>query len=267
MGFPVKAATVAVGVGCGLTAAGAVAGGADLLACYSTAVYRAKGLPSALAFLPYDNPHDLVRGVLGDVVSVAGDIPVVAGVGAHDPRLHLTDQVLAMCDLGAAGVTNEPFVGIYEGDLRAQLEAAGLGYDKELELARAAVQAGKLMLGWAWNVDEAARMAATGASHIGLMLGITAGGKLGSRAAISPAESFDLLAAMHQAARRENPAAVTLIHGGPLHEPSSVAEALHHSGADGYLGGSSLERLPVLEGMTTAVRRFRDALDNPSPHQ
>lgn len=249
---------VGVGVGSGLTAAGAVAGGADLLACYSTAVYRAMGLSSVLAFLPYDNPNELVRRVLPDVVAVAKGTPVVAGVGAHDPRVRLPRVLAELRDLGVAGVTNEPFVGIYEGDLRAQLEAAGLGYARELALAEAATAAGMLVIGWAWNVEEAAQMAATGASHVGLMLGITAGGKLGSRAAVSLESSSEILRDMHAAVRAENPDARTLIHGGPLHDPDGVREALLASGADGYLGGSSLERVPAIEGISAAVKRFKN---------
>lgn len=252
-----KPPVIAVGVGCGLTAAGAVAGGADLLACYSTAVYRAKGLPSALAFLPYDNPNDLVAEVLPDVVAVAKGTPVVAGVGAHDPRIDLARHLRALAEQGVSGVTNEPFIGIYDGDLRVQLEAAGLGYERELALATAASRAGMLTIGWAWNEDEAARMAATGASHVGLMLGITAGGRLGSTAAVSLDDAVERLAVMVSAARQENPDVVTLIHGGPLHSPHTVSRALQACRADGYLGGSSLERQPVLDGLSAAVRSFR----------
>lgn len=247
---------IGVGIGCGLTAAGAVAGGADLLACYSTAIYRAKGLPSALAFLPYDDPNRLVRAVLPEVVAVSQGLPVIAGVGAHDPRVHLSALLNEIVSLGATGVMNEPFVGIYDGDLRAQLEAAGLGYSRELELARVAAKHGLQVIGWAWNTEEAAQMAATGASHVGLMLGITAGGRMGSKAAISNEESHEVLAAMNAAAHQENPEAVTLIHGGPLHGVAEVTAALRASGADGYLGGSSLERVPVIEGLSAAVREF-----------
>lgn len=249
---------VAVGVGCGLTAAGAVAGGADLLACYSTAVYRTLGLPSALAFLPYDNANALVGSALPSVLAVADGTPVVAGVGSHDPRLNLPRVLAELGAIGVAGVTNEPFVGIYHGDLRAQLEAAGLGYDRELQLAQAASAAGMLVLGWAWDEDEAARMAATGASHVGLMLGITAGGSLGSTPELALDEGVDRLARMVQSVRREKPDAMTLIHGGPLHNAESVGAALVGCGADGYLGGSSLERVPTIAAVAAAVRDIKN---------
>ncbi len=249
-------AIVAIGVGSGLTAAAAAAGGADLLACYSTACYRVMGLPTSLAFLPYDDANALVARALPEVMAGAGDVPVVAGVGAHDPRVNVPRILDELAAKGLAGVTNEPFIGIYDGDLRAQLEAAGLGYDRELRLARLAAERDMLVVGWAWNPDEAARMAATGASHVGCMLGITAGGKLGSKPAVSAEEAGDLLAPMVAAAKAENPDCTTLIHGGPLHEPVGVQAAIRASGADGYLAGSSAERIPAFNGVKDAVSQF-----------
>lgn len=247
---------LAVGVGCGLTAAGAVAGGADLLACYSTAIYRAAGLPSALAFLPYDDPNEIVARALPEVVAASRGTPVLAGIGAHDPRVRIHKLLDDIRSAGAVGVTNEPFIGIYEGALREQLEHAGLGYARELALARTATEEGMLCLGWAWNIDEAQKMAATGSSHVGLMLGIT-----GTKAEPHHIqEAHDLLRDMNQAVRNENPEAITLIHGGFLDNAKAVRSALEHTGADGYLGGSALESKPVIEGMTRALREFKEKI-------
>ncbi|HQZ85452.1 MAG TPA: phosphoenolpyruvate hydrolase family protein [Actinomycetota bacterium] len=254
-----RRAIIAIGVGSGLTAAGAVAGGADLLGCYSTACYRIMGLPSSLAFLPYDDANALVSRALPEVLASAGNVPVVAGVGAHDPRLNVPRRITELAAAGVSGVTNEPFIGMYDGDLRRQLEAAGLGYARELDLARTATEAGMLVIGWAWNPEEAARMAATGASHVGCMLGITSGGHLGGGAAnsaVSPHQAGELLADMVAAVRAENPDSLTLIHGGPLHSPSGVQEALNSSGADGYLAGSSAERNPVVAAVKETVEQF-----------
>ena len=45
-------------VGCGLTAKAACSGAADIIAVYNTAVYRVRGLPTSLAFLPYDDTNE-----------------------------------------------------------------------------------------------------------------------------------------------------------------------------------------------------------------
>lgn len=78
---------IMAGVGSGLTAKGAVLGGADLLAVYNTAVYRIKGLPTALAFLPYDDANQLTLTAAPEIIANAGNVPVLLGFGAHDPRM------------------------------------------------------------------------------------------------------------------------------------------------------------------------------------
>jgi len=134
-GLPV----VMAGVGSGLTAAGAARGGAHLIATYSTAVYRCRGMPSVLSFLPYDDANALAFAVAGDVVSEAQGRPVILGVGAHDPRRPLESILDRVEEFGAAGVMNEPFVGMYSPDIRTDLEEAGLGFSRELQLIERAV--------------------------------------------------------------------------------------------------------------------------------
>jgi predicted TIM-barrel enzyme len=249
---------VVVGVGSGLTARGASEGGADLLACYSTATHRVAGLPSALAFLPYGDANEHTLRALPEVVA-ASTRPVLAGLGAHDPRRRLERLVGEAAELGAAGVTNEPFIGMYEGDLRAQLEAAGLGFEREVALVETAVEGGLAALGWAWNAEEARRMAAAGAQLVGAMLGVTAGGAAGSEPATGLEAGVDALSAMVEAARSERPDVLCLIHGGPLNDPESVALALARTGADGYVAGSTAERVPAVRGIAEAVRAFKQA--------
>ena len=102
---------IMAGVGSGLTAKGAREGGADLLATYNTAVYRIEGLSTALAFLPYDNCNELAFRVLPQVLAAAGDIPVMLGLGAHDPREDLQRLVYRAKEMGAAGITNA-YIGL-----------------------------------------------------------------------------------------------------------------------------------------------------------
>jgi predicted TIM-barrel enzyme len=242
-------AIVVAGVGSGLTAAGARAGGADLLATYGTAVYRILGVPTVLAFLPYDDANALTLGLLPEIVERAGDTPVIGGLGAHDPRRSLAWLVGAARDAGAAGVTNEPFAGIYGATFRVELERVGYGFTRELEMLRLAARDGMLTLGWAFDPEEARRLAGAGVDLIGTMTGITGAG--GGESAL---EEFE---AMVRAGREENPEAIVLLHGGPLTDPPAVAAALAATGADGYATGSSAERGPVLAGVRDAVMAFR----------
>ena len=244
-------AIVLAGVGSGITAAAAVAGGADLLATYGTAAYRILGVPTALAFLPYDDANVLTLDLLPPIVERAGTVPVIAGLGSHDPRRSVEWLVDAAAEEGASGVTNEPFVGIYGPALRAELEAAGYGFGREVTLLEAAGAAGLLTLGWAFDDDEVRRLVGAGVDVIGAMAGIT--GSAGSAQ-----DDITRLGGMVEAARGERADALVLLHGGPLGDPAAVGSALMATGADGYATGSSAERTPVFAAVRDAVRAFRD---------
>lgn len=249
---------VVAGVGSGLTAKGAVAGGADVLAVYNTAVYRVLGLPTALAFLPYDDANALTFETAPQVLAQAGSTPVVLGLGAHDPRQPIEQMLDHVQALGAAGVTNEPFIGLYSDDIKAQLSAAGLGFAREVALIRAAADRGLLTLGWAFTPDEARTMAEAGATIVGAMIGVTAGGSAGGTALTPLDEAVEKVQGMVQAAKAARPNCLVLGHGGPLNDAASVAVALERTGMDGYVTGSTGERVPVEKAVAEAIRGFKE---------
>jgi len=249
---------IMAGVGSGLTAKGAVRGGADLLAVYNTAVYRIQGLPTALAFLPYDDANELTISTAPEVMANAGDIPVLLGFGAHDPRKPVPMLVEQAEKIGAAGVTNEPFLGLCGYELRVQLENAGIGFVRELELVNHAVSRGMLALGWVFSVEEAVEMVKAGAQIIGAMAGgITAGGSVGGVQTSSIDQAVEQVGAVVEAVKTNRKDILVLGHGGPLADPESVSEVLRLTGADGYATGSSGERVPVEHGVAEAIRQFK----------
>ena len=250
---------IVAGVGSGLTARGAASGGADMLAVYNTAVYRVRGVPTSLAFLPYDDANALTLAAAPEVIAAAGHVPVLLGFGAHDPRWSL-DRLLDQAEsLGAAGVTNEPFSGIYSKDLQAQLESAGFGFSREVELVRKTVERGMLALAWAFTSDEATRMAETGAQFIGAMVGVTAGGAAGGTALTPMDVALEKVDAVARAVRGVRTDAIVLAHGGPLNDPTSVALVLERTLAEGYVTGSTGERIPVERAVAEAIREFKSA--------
>ena len=251
------APVIVAGVGSGLTAKAAAAGGADMLAVYNTAVYRIRGVPTALAFLPYDNANELTILTAPEVISNAGDVPVILGFGAHDPRTAIQELINRAEALGANGITNEPFLGLYGHDLRAQLEAAGLGFSRELELLRQGVDRGMVALGWAFSADEAKLLVESGVQVVGAMVGVTAGGKAGGSLSTPLDEAIKKIEAVVQIAKAASRDVIVLGHGGPLNDPASVATVLNRTGADGYVTGSTGERMPVEVGVAEAISGFK----------
>lgn len=249
---------ILAGVGSGLTAKGAVLGGADLLAVYNTAVYRIQGLPTALAFLPYDNANQLTITSAPEVIANAGNVPVLLGFGAHDPRMPVEKLVDLAKNFKVAGVTNEPFLGLYGYELRVQIENAGLGFSRELALIECAVENGLVTLGWTFSVEEAIAMAKAGAQLIGAMAGgITAGGSAGGVQTFSIDQAVEQVGSIVEAVKSIRKEIFILGHGGPLADPESVSEVLRLTGADGYATGSSGERVPVERGVAEAIRQFK----------
>jgi predicted TIM-barrel enzyme len=245
------------GVGSGLTAKAACSGGADLLAVYNVAVYRIRGLPTALAFLPYDNANELTMAAAPEILANCGDLPVIFGFGAHDPRYNPQALVQRAFAAGAAGLTNEPFLGLYGDELQAQLEAAGLGFSREVALLKCCVEAGGLALSWVFSVEQAQAMAQAGVQIIGVVTGVTAGGAAGGASTTSLSNTIDLVRAVVQGLKQDRKNIFVLGHGGPLNDPASVEAMLRETGADGYATGSTGERMPVEAGVAQAVRQFK----------
>jgi predicted TIM-barrel enzyme len=248
---------IVAGVGSGISARGAASGGADLLAVYNTAVYRIRGVPTALAFLPYDDANALTLAAAPEVIAAAGQVPVLLGFGAHDPRWSLDNLLDRAESVGAAGITNEPFSGMYSEDLQAQLEHAGLGFSREVELVRKAIDRGMLALGWAFTPAEAIRMAETGAQFIGAMVGVTADGAAGGTGLTSMALALEKVEAVARVVKGVRPDTFVLAHGGPFNDASSVTLALERTLAEGYVTGSTAERMPIEKAVARAIREFK----------
>ena len=241
---------IMAGVGSGLTAAGAARGGAHLIAAYSTAVYRCRGLPSVLSFLPYDNANDLAFSVAADVIAQAGDCPVILGLGVHDPRADLDGLLDRVEELGAVGIMNEPFVGMYSAEIRAELDEVGFGFRREVALIERTAARNLLAYAWAFSPDEAREMVGSGARVVGAMLGPSKDDDSALERILADAD------AIAEAALAADPAAIVLAHGGPLTTPKAVREFLLRSACHGYATGSSAERRPVIEAVAQVVGQF-----------
>jgi predicted TIM-barrel enzyme len=245
------------GAGTGLTARCAELGGADLIGIYSTAFYRMQGKPSLLAWLPYADVNAELMRRAQEILSVVRQTPCLAGVGAHDPNRSIDVLLDEVARLGFSGVTNEPFSSMYGPAFSAELETAGIGFSREVELIARAKQRAIFSLAWVFNPDEARRMAEAGADVVGAMVGVTAGGLTGAQKAVGLEEGVKLVQSMCQAARAVRPDIIVLTHGGPFKDPDSAAYSITHSDADGYAAGSSGERLPTERAVIDATEQYK----------
>lgn len=245
------------GAGIGLTARCAELGGADLIGIYSTAFYRMQGKASLLAWLPYSNANEHTLEKAREILPVVKGTPCIAGVGAHDPDRGLSLHIDELMQMGFSGVTNEPFVGLYGPAFAAELEAAGLGFSREVDLVHLANDKDIFSLAWVFNAEEAKRMAEAGADVLGAMIGVTSGGLTGAKKVTSLEEAGGLARVMVEAAKAVNPDIIVLTHGGPFKDPETAAYSIKVSGAHGYAAGSSGERLPTEQAVVALTKEYK----------
>jgi predicted TIM-barrel enzyme len=249
---------IGAGAGTGLSAKCAENGGADLIIIYNSGRYRMAGRGSLAGMMPYGDANAIVLEMGSEVLPIARDTPVLAGVCGTDP-FRLMDRFLAQIEqAGFAGVQNFPTVGLIDGIFRANLEETGMGYGLEVEMIRLAAERGLLTAPYVFDVGEARAMTEAGADVLVPHMGLTTKGTIGAHTARTLDECVTAIQEMLDAAKAINPEVIVLCHGGPIAEPEDAAYVLERtSGVVGFFGASSMERLPTEVAMTENMRRFK----------
>lgn len=258
------------GAGTGISAKCAEKGGADLLIIYNSGRFRMAGRGSLCGLLAYGNANEIVLDMGKEVLTVVENTPVIAGVNGTDPFL-LTDRFLReIKDMGFAGVQNFPTVGLIDGSFRLNLEETGMSFSKEVDLIATAHDADLLTTPYVFDTDQARAMTRAGADIIVAHMGLTTGGHIGAKTAMTMDASIDLVNEIVDAARSERSDVIVLCHGGPISEPEDVKIALARCpGVDGFFGATSMERLPAEIAITEQVRKFSSLslrTDTPNVH-
>jgi predicted TIM-barrel enzyme len=246
------------GAGTGISAKCAEAGGIDLIIIYNSGRFRMAGRGSLSGMMPYGDANQIVVEMAREVLPVARNTPVLAGVCGTDPfrvmKLFLRD----LQAMGFSGVQNFPTVGLIDGSFRQGLEETDMGFDKEVEMIRLAREIGLLTCPYVFTEAEAEAMARAGADVLIPHMGLTTKGSIGAKSALTLETAATRVQALHDAARKVRPDIIVLCHGGPISEPADAAYILMHTkGVVGFFGASSIERLPTEIAITDCVRKFK----------
>lgn len=245
------------GAGTGLSAKCEEAGGIDLIVIYNSGRYRMAGRGSLAGLLAYGNANEIVVEMAREVLPVVRRTPVLAGVNGTDPFMLREPFLRRLAELGFSGVQNFPTVGLIDGTFRANLEETGMGYALEVEMIAAARALDLLTTPYVFSESDAAAMARAGADVIVCHLGLTTGGAIGARTALTLADCVSRIDAWADAALRVKPDAIVLCHGGPIATPADAEYILRRCPAcHGFYGASSMERLPIEEALTERTRQF-----------
>ncbi|AVX40050.1 phosphoenolpyruvate hydrolase family protein [Yersinia massiliensis] len=246
------------GAGTGLSAKCEEAGGIDLIVIYNSGRYRMAGRGSLAGLLAYGNANDIVVDMAKEVLPVAKNTPVLAGVNGTDPFCQFDHFLDQLKDLGFSGVQNFPTVGLIDGNFRANLEETGMGYGLEVDMIRLAHEKDLLTTPYVFSAADAIAMTQVGADIIVPHMGLTTGGNIGADTALKLADCVPLINEWAAAAKAVRDDVIVLCHGGPISTPEDAQYIMDNCPqCDGFYGASSMERLPTEIALTDTTRQFK----------
>jgi len=250
---------IGTGAGTGISAKFEEAGGTDLIIIYNSGRYRMAGRGSLAGLMAYGDANAIVMEMAGEVLPVVKNTPVLAGVNGSDPFRIMPYFLKQVKDIGFSGVQNFPTVGLFDGIMRQNLEATGMGYDKEVAMIQMAHEMDLFTSPYVFNPDEARAMTHAGADLLVCHLGLTTAGTIGAGVAPSLDDAIKRVMEMADAIWSIRRNALVICHGGPFDEPENVGKALKQMpGIAGFYGASSAERLPIERAITAQVAAFKD---------
>jgi predicted TIM-barrel enzyme len=252
---------IGAGAGTGLSAKAAVHGGADLILVYNSGRFRMAGIGSNAGTLPLGDANAIMMDMgEREILPVVHDVPVIAGVNGTDPMRNMRRFLEHVLDVGFSGVINFPTMGIIDGRWRQSLEETGFSYSLEVDMIATARELGLFTMAYTFTDDEVRQMASVGVDVVVAHLGTTVGGLIGADPNNTPSldDAVRRTQQMADAARAEHPDVIVLTHGGPISTPVEVREVLARTSAQGFVGASTMERLPVEQAIGDTVRAFKD---------
>lgn len=133
-----------------------------------------------------------------------------------------------------------------------------MSYQMEVDMVQKAREMDMLTTPYAFNPDEATKMAEAGADIIVAHMGLTSSGSIGSKSGKTLEDCVKDVQAIRDAAAKVQEDIIILCHGGPIAKPEDAKFMLERvNGIHGFYGASSMERLPVEEAITGITKAFK----------
>jgi predicted TIM-barrel enzyme len=245
---------LAAGCSCGLVAKCAAEAGADLIVVYSTGRSRLMGLPTSRI----GDSNASTLEMAEEITNVVSTVPIIGGVEAWDPvRLDLDRLLDGFRAAGFSGVINYPTISTMGQTWRERRERVGLGFSREVELIRLARRHDLFTMSYVATAEDAEQMARAGVDCLVPHVGATAGGLVGHESVQSKESQVDDLEKMISAAAAVRDDLIYLAHGGKLAEPRDLDTVYAQTRCVGFVGASSIERIPIERAVMDVVAQFK----------
>ena len=250
---------VGAAIGAGILGQAAEQGGADFVLALSAGRFRIMGAASVACMLPIRDSNWFVKQFAPAELLSQISVPIYFGASTLDPALSVDALADEIVELGFSGVVNFPTVGHYPTAMRAVLDTIGVGFSKELALFSAAHARGLSTLAYVRTSEQARAAAALGVDIVCFNFGWNAGGVKGLASEISVEEAAAQSREMSRIVAHENPDTFFVLEGGPIEDPDQLAAICRVARIHGYVGGSTIDRLPLAELVAGQTLRFKSA--------
>ncbi|HUZ18928.1 MAG TPA: phosphoenolpyruvate hydrolase family protein [Spirochaetia bacterium] len=250
---------IATGAGTGISAKFEEAGSTDLILVFNSGRFRMDGLGSLAGLLAFGDANEIALE-MGErhILPAVHETPVICSVNGTDPTRELTTFLGRVETAGFSGVNNFPTVGLIDGNFRRALERIGLGYDKEISLIRLAHERGMFTMAYVFDERQARAMAEAGCDAVIVHFGLTTGGSIGAEESISIERAAETVSRASEEIKKCGASPFLLCHGGPIENVADLKRLTSMVHVDGFVGASSIERIPVEIAVRDATAEFSE---------
>ena len=116
-----------------------------------------------------------------ELIPAIREVPILFGLFANDPEIHLYGYLKQIKDRGFSGIVNFPTMALIDGRFREALEEEDNTFSREAEAIQLAHLLDLFTIAFVTEEDEARQMLNAGADVICVHLGLTKGGFLGAK--------------------------------------------------------------------------------------
>ncbi|WP_271519362.1 phosphoenolpyruvate hydrolase family protein [Bradyrhizobium sp. CCBAU 53380] len=240
-----------------MTARAAERAGADFVLALNAGRFRAMGGSSPASILPIRNTNEFVASFGRTEILPSTKLPVFFGACTFDPQLDIDRFLDRIIGWGFSGVTNFPSIIHIDDVRRALLEKCGLGYEREIELLVKAARRGLMTVAYTRTQSEARRMVEAGAEAICINFNLNREYEGGTDPSISLSELAARTSAVVRAAQSIDKGVICLLGGGPITRPDELLDICRETGVKGFIGGSSLDRVPLEMSVLEVTSGFK----------
>lgn len=256
---PRKNFIVGAAIGSGAIAMAAVAGGVDFILALNAGRFRIMGAASPLSMLPVRESNSFSMSFAVDELLNRCPVPVYFGASVMTPSWPIERILDTIEEYGFPGIVNFPTCAHYPPAIRQALKTAGFGFALEIELLRAARERNIRTIAHLKTKRQARAAAEAGVDMVCYNFGWNAGGDLGFESRLNLQEATWHAREVSRVVKRHRPATKFLLEGGPIEDPAQLAVIYQQAEIDGYVGGSTIDRLPLEVSVKNRTSHFKSA--------